>query len=286
MGADKRGGQSYGTLHLDKDGQPVVKKGLGPLVSADFKELAKSLTGYGHSRLATHGQVNLRNSHPFHIGRIIGAHNGVLANNEELNMMFGKKEVDSEHIFERIDQNDDLSAIAGYGIIQWFDTENPDKIFLCNIGDGELTLFELGGKDVGFGYFWTSNQEDGQLALAAAGITEYVAYDLTEGMVYQFKQGDSDLWTVENMELRVQPRMSFSWSPKNIEDFQRSGGDLSIWNQAAKEEEWDGSSEDIARFFESQRNNESSYLSRINDETNQFEEDENSQGEYNVSNEV
>jgi glutamine phosphoribosylpyrophosphate amidotransferase len=287
MGADKRGGQSYGTLHLDSKGLPVVKKGLGPLVGANFKELAESLTGYGHSRLATQGEINLRNSHPFEIGRIIGAHNGVLFNSSELDNLFGAKEVDSEHIFERIDQNDNLLNIAGYGIIQWYDKENPGKIFLCNIGDGELTLFELGGKDVGFGYFWTSEQEDGQLALAAAGISEYVAYDLIEGAVYQFNDGGSDLFVVDEMELKVQSRNNFTWTPKAVEDYKKSGGSLSIWDQAAHEEEWDGSAEDIARFFEAQKNNESDYLSKINDETNQFEDNEESiEGVYRVPNDL
>ena len=256
MGADKRGGQSYGTLHLDSKGGAVVRKGMGPLVGADFDELSGTLTGFGHSRLATHGEVNMKNCHPFKIGSIVGAHNGVLSNAHELDNLFGPKEVDSEHIFARIDENDNLSSIRGYGIIEWYDLEDPNKIFLCNIGNGDLTLFELGGKNAGYGYFWTSEQEDGNLALASAGIKDYEAYDLVEGAVYYFVQNDPELWVVEGMELKVQPNVYRGFAQMGTytgKDTSEPITDLSIWNQNEEEElgeDW--SEEDLVAFFDKQ----------------------------------
>src|SRR5271166_1879661 len=79
FGADKRGGQSYGIVTVNPK-KHNVEKGMGPLVSADFKRYAQSNLIFGHSRFATQGAITLSNSHPFKIGRIIGAHNGVIYN--------------------------------------------------------------------------------------------------------------------------------------------------------------------------------------------------------------
>ena len=93
----------------------------------------------GHTRFATRGKVNRRNSHPFRYGRVIGSHNGMVdAPN--------KFTVDSEYVFwslnkHRGDYNKALGNISGYWGLSWYDGDN---FFLMN-HNGELAVVEVEG---------------------------------------------------------------------------------------------------------------------------------------------
>lgn len=93
----------------------------------------------GHTRFATRGKVNRRNSHPFRYGRIIGSHNGMCdAPN--------KFQVDSEYLFwalnkQRGDYNKALGEIGGYWGLSWFDGED----FYLMSHNGELAVVEVDG---------------------------------------------------------------------------------------------------------------------------------------------
>jgi hypothetical protein len=93
----------------------------------------------GHTRFATRGKVNRRNSHPFRYGRIIGSHNGMCdAPN--------KFKVDSEYLFwslnkKRGDYNKALGDIGGYWGLSWYDGED----FYLMSHNGELAVVEVDG---------------------------------------------------------------------------------------------------------------------------------------------
>jgi hypothetical protein len=193
LGADKRGGQSHGYL-LASGNEYQIHRGMGPLVKANFRRVSKARCGFLHSRYATQGEINIENQHPFICGNIIGIHNGQCYNANQLDKLYGPTTVDSQHIFNRINLGKGLKHFIGYGVISYFNVNRPEEIFLANIGDGDLSLFEIHGptKNTTSGYFWTSNQEDGVLALASAGLEEtkdFDCYQLTEGRVYSFKRG-------------------------------------------------------------------------------------------------
>lgn len=93
----------------------------------------------GHTRFATRGKVNRRNSHPFRYGRIIGSHNGMCDAPD-------KFQVDSEYLFwalnkKRGDYNEALGEIGGYWGLSWFDGED----FYLMSHNGELAVVEVGG---------------------------------------------------------------------------------------------------------------------------------------------
>jgi len=76
----------------------------------------------GHTRFATRGAVNRRNSHPFRYGRIIGSHNGICDAPQ-------KFKVDSEYLFYAInkargDYQKGLETIGGYWGLSWYDGEH------------------------------------------------------------------------------------------------------------------------------------------------------------------
>lgn len=85
----------------------------------------------GHSRFATRGKVNRRNSHPFRYGRIIGSHNGMVDAPT-------KFQVDSEYLFYAInkargDYQKGLENISGYWGLNWYD--GKDFYLLCHSGE-------------------------------------------------------------------------------------------------------------------------------------------------------
>jgi hypothetical protein len=87
---------------------------------------------------------------------------------------------------------------------------------LCDIGDGDLTLFELRGPTKGNigGYFWTSSMEDGRLALSGAGLQEekdYSCLGLLPGKVYSFKDG---VMSEEKERLKVKSTTKEAERPK------------------------------------------------------------------------
>jgi hypothetical protein len=93
----------------------------------------------GHTRFATRGKVNRRNSHPFRYGRIIGSHNGMCDAPDRF-------QVDSEYLFwslnkKRGDYNKALDQIGGYWGLSWFD---GDDFYLMS-HNGELAVVEVDG---------------------------------------------------------------------------------------------------------------------------------------------
>lgn len=93
----------------------------------------------GHTRFATRGKVNRRNSHPFRYGRIIGSHNGMCQAPQ-------KFEVDSEHLFwalnkERGDYQKALESISGYWGLSWYDGQH----FYLMSHSGELAYDIIDG---------------------------------------------------------------------------------------------------------------------------------------------
>lgn len=92
-------------------------------VGSVYRQMPKAI--FGHNRYATRGEVNARNAHPFHHGKIILAHNGTLTNQGLLpdSKMF---EVDSENIAYSIDKigfEETLKKLCGAFTLIWLNTE-------------------------------------------------------------------------------------------------------------------------------------------------------------------
>jgi asparagine synthetase B (glutamine-hydrolysing) len=87
-----------------------------------------STIAIGHVRLATHGVINTRNAHPFEIGDVIGAHNGIIYNYNKLADKYNKNiEVDSEIIFESLNlkpMDKALEELEGDEKLSWIKDSN------------------------------------------------------------------------------------------------------------------------------------------------------------------
>ena len=93
----------------------------------------------GHTRFATRGKVNRRNSHPFRYGRIIGSHNGMCDAPRKFT-------VDSEYLFSALnkargDYQTALGEIGGYWGLSWYDCEH----FYLMCHNGELAYDVIDG---------------------------------------------------------------------------------------------------------------------------------------------
>ncbi len=148
-----RGTDSTGFAALRNNGKDfhLVKMATHPIDLFDSKKFGAALNGgqsqvfLGHNRAATLGKVNGLNAHPFHFGKIIGAHNGTLDKKswERLEEAAGvKTDVDSAAIFACIDKiglkkTIDLmetgkTSKEGAWALTFFDMENNTMNFIRN----------------------------------------------------------------------------------------------------------------------------------------------------------
>lgn len=186
---DDRGGDSWGVVGI-KNNKYNLAKGVGDL-SDNAHELCGFDVMFAHTRFATNGEVNTKNAHPFRIGKLLGAHNGMIRNHEELNEQYKRKfEVDSQHIFAHIDAGLDLEELEGYGAVEWIERTKPNTIYLTRFRGGELAVYGIGNDDDNpDAIVWSSSYRHLIKSLMAAGINNHFSYRIETGRVYEVKDG-------------------------------------------------------------------------------------------------
>jgi asparagine synthetase B (glutamine-hydrolysing) len=130
--------------------------------------------------------VSVKNAHPFKIGKLLGAHNGMIYNHEELNAIYNRKyEVDSQHIFAHLNYGMPLEELMGYGAIEWIRRNEPNKIYLTRFRGGELAIYGVGEDDENpDGIVWSSSYKHLLKSLVSSGITKHFRYEVRTGKVY------------------------------------------------------------------------------------------------------
>lgn len=161
---EHRGTDSWGVT----DGLHV-RKHLGSIldtwsIETDWQEWASAIF---HTRAASTGDVTLENQHPFVIPvngpdgpddthRIVGIHNGIVANHEALNARHGRSYTcDSIHIFAALAGYSEPNDIHGYGNVAWYDVQanrtpvlnfvkfNAENLHVFSLTTGELVFCSL-----------------------------------------------------------------------------------------------------------------------------------------------
>jgi hypothetical protein len=172
---EQRGRVSWGWT----DGEGDIVKSMGEI----SKGFNPSFFGYKqaalHTRQPTTGNRVKENSHPFKIGNLIGMHNGVVHNHDELQKKYERKcEVDSEHIFHHIDEGKDLSDIRAYGAIVFY---KDGVLHLGRFNGGSLTLVRTS-----IGWLFASTREALDVALQFSGLRDgAIFYKLKEDRLYK-----------------------------------------------------------------------------------------------------
>lgn len=179
---DDRGGDSWGFAGGGLS-QPI--KGLKEAFGMSEKK-ARTMSSrpwlIGHTRKATTGEVTKSNSHPFVIGDVTGAHNGMVTNHHILNSIYGRScEVDSMHIFHHIDDGvDSFSDIEGYGAITFSCYHTPEEVYLGTFNNGELAVADVPD----FGLVWSSSLAHLKAGLKTAGLKRARHLPLKDGRAY------------------------------------------------------------------------------------------------------
>lgn len=96
----------------------------------------------GHTRHATHGDINVKNAHPFKHGNIMGAHNGIVSNYKEIDKDL---EVDSQAIFKLLDEKknnavETFKLLRGSMAVTWIDMNDTNKFYMVRHSNPLFTI--------------------------------------------------------------------------------------------------------------------------------------------------
>lgn len=190
----EKGGWDRPTLDRQVGRMDAVK-GIGTIGLADVV--------MGHTRYATRGAITVANCHPFKVGDVTLAHNGMIYNSDSLDRKYGRTcPVDSLHLAHHLHEGKPFSDLEGYGAIQYARDADPAEVHLCRMSGGQLSIHGLGSKDRPVGVVWSSDPLHLTAALDGAGLSHFPYEALREGRVY-VASADGALYLLPAETLRL-----------------------------------------------------------------------------------
>lgn len=213
--ACSRGKDSTGVSIISASGRRMYKTLLPSNEAVSTDEWQNNVLDYitkdtisviGHTRAATTGDITTRNAHPFRYGHIIGAHNGIISNWDELDGYKKKMEVDSEIIFSRLSRlsyKDALEELYGYYAVSFVDHRSR-MLHLAKESQAPLRLsYWKNAKTL----FWGSTDQILKEGLQKEGIT-IDTYDMPDNSILRFdtnKFSDKPFYKQEE----IQPKRKY-----------------------------------------------------------------------------
>ena len=182
---DLRGGDSWG---LSRSGELI--RGMGLIAEGiTARSLSKTRTLAVHTRKATTGTVTLDNAHPFAMGDVVGAHNGIIINHNALNVKYNRTcNVDSQHILLHLDEGKPLNDIEGWGTVWYYKKATPKRMYLFRSDSGDLSIFGIGSVSNCRGVIWASTETAILAAAHLTGLTVF-EYESKANTLYYMENG-------------------------------------------------------------------------------------------------
>ena len=186
----------------------------------------------GHVRLATHGVVNSRNAHPFEIGNVIGAHNGIIYNYNKLAKKYNKSiEVDSEIIFESLNLNSKkkaLEELEGDFAISWIRDSNR-IVHLARESSRPLSVaYWKKAKTL----IWASTDEILKKSLKRAGLN-LKQVSLKSEIIYSFNTDKFDTkYNPSRIEFEAKEKEVISYTGSHYTDWSYTSGYYDNYNDS------------------------------------------------------
>lgn len=211
--AEWRGDDSWGVCKLDSSGLSIVKEAGSIKKTCRIKSILAPQV-IGHTRKATVGDRTKENAHPFHIGDIIGAHNGHVYDHSELNKKNNTSwTVDSQHLIAHIAAGKDIKDLSGSGTVSYINTKHPGVVWLGRGFTSDLMVYGIGKEKAQAkfdGIVWASIGKWVTDALEMAGWHEYTLITSYTSRLYK---------VVKHQLLEVEP-FPFSMSKEYSTSYQ------------------------------------------------------------------
>jgi glucosamine 6-phosphate synthetase-like amidotransferase/phosphosugar isomerase protein len=185
----------------------------------------------GHTRHSTH-PANTRldeAAHPFRIGNVVGAHNGMIQNWRDVWNQIGNKNqplwiVDSQAAIGALDAIDDpvkaLDTLDGYWALSWM---KRNDLYFARTSQAPLSVAYVTEMRT---LFWCSTMVALEAVLKHAGLKKYDAYELGPNNVYRINPGKFDERGI-HAEMKHAPFKGLRSAPTRSQLTVTSGGSKS-----------------------------------------------------------
>jgi glucosamine 6-phosphate synthetase-like amidotransferase/phosphosugar isomerase protein len=203
LGVEHRGRHATGAGYLDTDGRIMVQKKDVPAstfvhwlsVPADCRNAVL------HTRWATQGSPkDNENNHPIMVPGVVGVHNGMVANDDELFQLVRSYnadaerygQVDSEAIFAAIQHveaehyTEVLGLIEGSAAVAWIELARPGALHLARLNSSPLVVATTSRRSVVF----ASTEQAIRVACRKVGLTVDKVHYMPEGSYARVWRGE------------------------------------------------------------------------------------------------
>lgn len=211
----ERGTDASGVGIIHASGrQSIYKRAISSYRMVDHEELhtlvraPDATMAIGHTRWGTMGKNTDRNAHPFSENNVLGAHNGIIWNHNELSSVItgGYKplQVDSQISFRLLSEIDSdpkkivkaLPLMKGQLALTWYDQRNEGALWVFRHSNPISMAIVDGGQCA----FWSSEYNHLATVLQAVYGSKWSPVAIKEDTLYRFTwDGElkSELWDVD-----------------------------------------------------------------------------------------